>query len=50
MHIPQDTEKSKILQSIASVIQALPPQEGIAPMEVRERFASHCKVNADNFV
>lgn len=30
----QDTEKSKVLQSIASVIQALPPGEGIPPIEV----------------
>ena len=29
---PQDTEKSKVLQSIASVIQALPPEEGIPPV------------------
>ncbi|EMD34979.1 hypothetical protein CERSUDRAFT_116506 [Gelatoporia subvermispora B] len=29
-----DTEKSKVLQSIASVIQALPPEEEIAPIEV----------------
>ena len=29
----QDTEKSKVLQSIASVIQALPPDEEIAPVE-----------------
>lgn len=28
----QDTEKSKILQSIASVIQALPPEEEIPPV------------------
>lgn len=28
-----DTEKSKVLQSIASVIQALPPAEEIAPVE-----------------
>jgi hypothetical protein len=28
-----DTEKSKVLQSIANVIQALPPQEEIAPVE-----------------
>ncbi|TFK99936.1 ARM repeat-containing protein [Pterulicium gracile] len=28
-----DTEKSKVLQSIASVIQALPPKEEIAPVE-----------------
>ncbi|KAF8124319.1 armadillo-type protein [Boletus edulis] len=27
-----DTEKSKVLQSIASVIQALPPEEGIPPV------------------
>jgi hypothetical protein len=30
----QDTEKAKILQSISSVIQALPPEEEIAPVEV----------------
>ncbi|KAJ6485347.1 hypothetical protein C8R47DRAFT_1321195 [Mycena vitilis] len=28
-----DSEKGKVLQSIASVIQALPPAEGIAPIE-----------------
>lgn len=31
----QDTEKMKVLQSIASVIQALPPEEEIPPVEVR---------------
>lgn len=30
-----DSEKSKVLQSIASVIQALPPREMISPVEVR---------------
>jgi len=30
----QDTEKAKVLQSISSVIQALPPEEEIAPIEV----------------
>jgi hypothetical protein len=30
----QDTEKSKVLQSIASVIQAMPPEEEINPIEV----------------
>ena len=30
----QDTEKAKVLQSIASVIQALPPAEEIPPVEV----------------
>jgi hypothetical protein len=30
----QDTEKAKVLQSIASVIQALPPEEEISPVEV----------------
>ena len=29
-----DTEKAKVLQSIASVIQALPPEEEIPPIEV----------------
>ncbi|KAI9508978.1 ARM repeat-containing protein [Russula earlei] len=29
----QDTEKAKVLQSISSVIQALPPEEEIAPVE-----------------
>jgi hypothetical protein len=33
-HSYQDTEKSKVLQSIASVIQALPPEEEITPIEV----------------
>ncbi|KAJ7872866.1 hypothetical protein B0H14DRAFT_3562282 [Mycena olivaceomarginata] len=28
-----DSEKWKVLQSIASVIQALPPAEGVAPVE-----------------
>lgn len=31
----KDTERNKILQSIASVIQALPPEEGIVPVQVR---------------
>ena len=31
----QDTEKGKVLQSIASVIQALPAEEEIQPVEVR---------------
>ena len=31
----QDTEKGKVLQSIASVIQALPAEEEIPPVEVR---------------
>ena len=31
----QDTEKGKVLQSVASVIQAVDPVEGIAPVEVR---------------
>ena len=30
----QDMEKGKVLQSIASVIQALPPAEEIPPIEV----------------
>ena len=30
----QDTEKAKVLQSISSVIQALPPDEEIPPIEV----------------
>lgn len=30
----QDSEKSKVLQSIASVIQAMPPHEGIPAIEV----------------
>jgi hypothetical protein len=30
---PQDSEKGKVLQSIASVIQALPPAEAVAPVE-----------------
>lgn len=30
----QDTEKMKVLQSIASVIQSLPPAEQIPPVEV----------------
>lgn len=29
----QDTEKAKVLQSIASIIQALPPMEAIPPVE-----------------
>jgi hypothetical protein len=31
--LAQDSEKGKVLQSIASVIQALPPAEGVAPVE-----------------
>jgi len=34
----QDTEKAKVLQSISSVIQALPPDEEIPPIEVRNDF------------
>ena len=34
----QDTEKAKVLQSISSVIQALPPEEEIAPVEVCGNF------------
>ena len=30
----QDTERAKVLQSISSVIQALPPEEEISPIEV----------------
>ena len=30
----QDTERSKVLQSISSVIQALPPEDEIGPVEV----------------
>lgn len=32
MFASQDTEKSKVLQSISSVIQALPPEEEIPPV------------------
>ena len=31
---PQDSEKSKVLQSIASVIQAMPPMDEIPVIEV----------------
>lgn len=34
----QDTEKAKVLQSIASVIQALPPEEEIGPIEVSDNL------------
>lgn len=34
----QDTERSKVLQSISSVIQALPPEDEIGPVEVRGLF------------
>ena len=34
----QDTEKAKVLQSISSVIQALPPDEEITPIEVRVKL------------
>ena len=38
----QDTEKAKVLQSISSVIQALPPDEEIPPIEVCSLFDSLC--------
>jgi len=31
----KDSEKTKVLQAICSVIQALPPKDAIAPVEVR---------------
>ena len=31
----QNSERSKVIQSISSVIQALPPDEEIPPIEVR---------------
>jgi hypothetical protein len=31
---PKDSEKSKLVQSITSIIQALPPEEEISPIEV----------------
>lgn len=31
----QESERAKVLQSIASVIQALPPMDEIGPVEVR---------------
>ena len=34
IHPPQDSEKSKVLQSIASVIQAMPPIDEIPVIEV----------------
>ena len=34
IHHPQDSEKSKVLQSIASVIQAMPPIDEIPVIEV----------------
>jgi hypothetical protein len=34
IHRPQDSEKSKVLQSIASVIQAMPPNDEIPVIEV----------------
>jgi len=37
----QDSEKGRVLQSIASVIQALPPEEGISPVEVDYFLLSH---------
>lgn len=36
----KDMERSKVLQSIASVIQALPPEEEIPPVEVRVAMLS----------
>lgn len=37
----QDTEKAKVLQSISSVIQALPAEEEIVPVEVGVNY-SYC--------
>ena len=31
----QDSEKTKVIQSISSVIQALPPQQEVEPIDVR---------------
>jgi hypothetical protein len=36
----QDTEEAKVLQSISSVIKALPPEEEISPVEVGVNL--HC--------
>lgn len=33
-----DSEKAKVVQSIASVIEALPPGEGVDPIQVSYRF------------
>lgn len=41
----QDTEKSKVLQSIASVIQAIPPEEAILPVEVWHPCCVWAKAN-----
>ncbi|PFH48182.1 hypothetical protein AMATHDRAFT_66058 [Amanita thiersii Skay4041] len=41
-----DTEKSKILQSIASIIQALPPEEEIPPVEAIVRPIVHKLIEA----
>lgn len=42
----KDTEKSKVLQSIASVIQALPPMEAMPAVEV-SMFVPRCIVWLD---
>lgn len=34
-HVQQNTERAKVIESIASVIEALPPAQGIAPVLVR---------------
>lgn len=34
-HVEQNSERAKVIESIASVIEALPPTEGIAPVLVR---------------
>ena len=39
----QDSEKAKVIQSIASVIQALPPEQEIEPVDV-------CITELDSFL
>jgi hypothetical protein len=44
----QDTEKAKVLQSISSVIQALPSEEEIGPIEVCQLALHLCFVAVVN--
>ncbi|KAH9966317.1 ARM repeat-containing protein [Lactifluus volemus] len=48
----QDTEKAKVLQSISSVIQALPPEEEIAPVERSGecKISGHCTTSSGEIV
>lgn len=45
----QDSEKTKVLQAICSVVQALPPKEAVAHVSVRSfRTSSSCCLDAEH--